>query len=62
MRFRKASGKSKAVVTMTQMEVVDACSEYLKAKGVEIGNLCWLKFLPEKVRKSDRLQFVSEVR
>lgn len=65
MRFRKARGKKKAVVTMTEDEVVEACSKYLTEKGVETGDVCWLKInvSPKATRRRvNRVEFVSEIR
>lgn len=61
MRFRKARGKNKAVVTMTQSEVVDACCKYLADQGVVMGDICWLKInKKETARKINRVEFSSE--
>jgi hypothetical protein len=63
MRFRKARGKKKAVVTMTESEIVEACHEYMKKQGFEIGGYCWVKIdMNDKPKgRRTRVEFVSEV-
>lgn len=62
MRFRKKRGKRKAAVTLTESDIVDACWEYLRKRGVEPGDLCWLKVsLKEEKPKKGRVEFVAEL-
>lgn len=65
MRFRKKRGtgrKKMAAVTMTESEIVEACHEYLERKGVEVGNICWIKInVGESRKRGDRVQFVAEL-
>lgn len=42
MRFRKSKGNKKAVLTMTENEIVDACIFYLKSKKYFTSNKCSL--------------------
>lgn len=38
MRFRKSRGKRPAQITLTENEIVEACYEFLRNKGHELGN------------------------
>lgn len=54
MRFRKAKNKNKAVLTMTENEMIEACMDSLKKKGYS-GGVCRLLIpLVDKVDKLGR--------
>jgi len=64
MRFRKARGKKKAVVTMTESEIVEACNAWLAEKNIKVGDICWLKINTAKTvkRRGRRVEFASEIK
>jgi hypothetical protein len=63
MRFRKAKGNKKAVVTLTESEIVEACQKYLAEMGISTGQYCWMRIDLNKdvKRRGRRVEFVSEI-
>lgn len=53
MRFRKERGKKLARVTLTENEVVQACHDYLEAKGYVLANITYL-VIPTRDRVDKR--------
>lgn len=54
MRYRKAVRKQKARVTLGEDEIIEACYDYVKKKGITPGNLSWL-IVPKGEEKRDSL-------
>lgn len=54
MRFKKAVRKQKAKVTLDENEIVEACYEYLRKRGISPGNISWLR-VPRGEDKTDSL-------
>lgn len=55
MRFRKAKNKKKAILTMTENEMIEACMASIKEKGYSAGGVCRLLIpLVDKVDKLGR--------
>lgn len=43
MRTRKAKGPRKALVTLTETELIDAGFAFLESRGYKLGKMCYLK-------------------
>ena len=54
MRFKKARGKVKGSVSLTENEIVLACYEYVRRQGTEPGDTSYLK-IPNDRNKKDSL-------
>lgn len=55
MRFRKAAGKKKAVVTLTENEIVEACYNFVRERKIEPGRISYLKIpIRDKVDSAGR--------
>lgn len=63
MRNRKAKGKQKARVTLTELDLIEAGYAYLEQRGYKLGNLCFLKMpKPERVNgRRRKVELVVEV-
>lgn len=43
VRFKKAKGKKKAQVTLTEHDLIEAGYLYLESKGFKTGGMCFLR-------------------
>lgn len=55
MRFRKGRGKKPSMVALSENEIVQACHDYLEAKGYTLANISHLVVpIRDKVDKRGR--------
>jgi hypothetical protein len=67
MRLRKAKGKNKACITLTESEIMQACREFLVKKGYSLSNVSYLKIpLSDKVdslgrRRKPGIEYLTHI-
>jgi hypothetical protein len=51
MRTRKRRGKKPPAITLSENDILDAVSEYLKNRGYQLDTSCWVKLQSGSKRK-----------
>ena len=61
MRTKKRRGKQPPTVTLTEAEIVQACSKYVEDKGFKLSPMSYMKIFTGRTGKRSKVEVVMEL-